>query len=361
MRKFFIKCQLTAAIIISFILLNICGILAMYNNVIPREVSMTHPVIASLFEYLASAGDDDMDKYDETPITPFEPAKLPSEEDTGATQDNTTGQQETSSFDGDSLKTETVTDSVENMTGSNGNTASNYTPVNDKNYGKVVYTERISAAPRSPYYDEVNVKASSTRYNYSSVDKEYFSDTLFIGDSRIEGLCRYGGIDTASYCFKTGVTVWDVTKEQNMFDENFNKTSLASVLNAKNYEYIYMMIGINELGKGTPTSYANQYKEDIMYIRQYQPSAVIIIMGIMGVTKEYSDNSDVFNNDNINARNVAISNFSNGNDIFYIDMNDSICDSNGALIQEYSRDGIHLQAEYYSLWSDYICNHAVVK
>ena len=132
-------------------------------------------------------------------------------------------------------------------------------------------------------------------------------------------------------------------------------------MNMQEYDFIYIMIGINELGRGTPTSYANQYKEDIKYIRQYQPQATIVIMGILGIAQEYSDSNDVYNNDNVNARNVSISYLSNGIDVFYLDVNDSVCDSQGAMIEEYSRDGIHLKAEYYTLWADYLCSHAIVR
>lgn len=344
MNKFIKKCPLTFSIIIAFIAVNVCGCIAIYKKIIPFDISMTHPVVASVFEYVSDKTSNTEFIYDETPIEPIDSLYKP-DEDNNVLNTTVSDEENNEESKGDKEQDDEMYAQESEK---------------DSNYGKVVYTERISSPPRSPYYDEVNIKASSTQFDYSTVDKEYFSNTLFIGDSRIEGLCRYGGIDTASYCFKSGVSVWDI-REQSLFDGNFNKTTLDNALNLQKFDYIYIMIGINELGRGTPTSYANQYKEDIKYIKQCQPEATIIIMGILGITQEYSDNSDVYNNDNVNARNVSISYLSNGTDVFYLDVNDSVCDSQGAMIEEYSRDGIHLKAEYYTLWADYLCSHAIVR
>lgn len=344
MNKFIKKCPLTFSIIIAFIAVNVCGCIAIYKKIIPFDISITHPVVASVFEYVSDKTSNTEFIYDETPIEPIDSLYKP-DEDNNVLNTTVSDEENNEESKGDKEQDDEMYAQESEK---------------DSNYGKVVYTERISSPPRSPYYDEVNIKASSTQFNYSTVDKEYFSNTLFIGDSRIEGLCRYGGIDTASYCFKSGVSVWDI-REQSLFDGNFNKTTLDNALNLQKFDYIYIMIGINELGRGTPTSYANQYKEDIKYIKQCQPEATIIIMGILGITQEYSDNSDVYNNDNVNARNVSISYLSNGTDVFYLDVNDSVCDSQGAMIEEYSRDGIHLKAEYYTLWADYLCSHAIVR
>ena len=83
-------------------------------------------------------------------------------------------------------------------------------------------------------------------------------------------------------------------------------------------------------------------------------------MWIMNVTGDYSDDNYVFNNDNINARNVSISYLTNGVNAFYLDVTDSISE-NGGMIESYSWDGIHLKAEYYPLWAEYLYSHGIVK
>ena len=82
-------------------------------------------------------------------------------------------------------------------------------------------------------------------------------------------------------------------------------------------------------------------------------------MGMMHVTTEYSDASDVFNNDNIDNRNTAAAGIADGERVFYLDMNECVDDERGGVREEYSKDGVHLKAEYYKLWTEWMKAHGV--
>ena len=208
---------------------------------------------------------------------------------------------------------------------------------------------------RSPYYKKPGVRPLSSKYEYKDVDADYFATSLFIGDSRIEGLHDYSGWDKAYFAYKTGLSVFNMMSET--LNTNDGKCTLSEVLENYTFDNIYIMIGINELGSGTVSDFADKYKENLETIRSLQQDARIIILGIMYVTKEYSDSSDVYNNDNINAKNAAIASFANGTDIFYLDMNPAVVDENMALREDISFDGVHLIAKYYYLWTDFMCSH----
>ena len=208
---------------------------------------------------------------------------------------------------------------------------------------------------RSPYYKNPGVRPLSSKYEYKDVDADYFATSLFIGDSRIEGLHDYSGWDKAYFAYKTGLSVFNMMSET--LNTNDGKCTLSEVLENYTFDNIYIMIGINELGSGTVSDFADKYKENLETIRSLQQDARIIILGIMYVTKEYSDSSDVYNNDNINAKNAAIASFANGTDIFYLDMNPAVVDENMALREDISFDGVHLIAKYYYLWTDFMCSH----
>ena len=208
---------------------------------------------------------------------------------------------------------------------------------------------------RSPYYKNPGVRPLSSKYEYKDVDADYFATSLFIGDSRIEGLHDYSGWDKAYFAYKTGLSVFNMMSET--LNTNDGKCTLSEVLENYTFDNIYIMIGINELGSGTVSDFADKYKENLETIRSLQQDARIIILGIMYVTKEYSDSSDVYNNDNINAKTAAIASFANGTDIFYLDMNPAVVDENMALREDISFDGVHLIAKYYYLWTDFMCSH----
>ena len=80
MKKFIKKCPLTFSIIIAFIAVNVCGGIAIYKNVIPFDISMTHPVVASVFEYVSDKNNNTEYIYDETPIEPIGSLHKPDED-----------------------------------------------------------------------------------------------------------------------------------------------------------------------------------------------------------------------------------------------------------------------------------------
>jgi lysophospholipase L1-like esterase len=121
------------------------------------------------------------------------------------------------------------------------------------------------------------------------------------------------------------------------------------------------MLGLNEIGTGTPETFAEAYGEVIDQIRELQPDAIIYIQGIMHVTAHKSDNDKHFNNYNINRRNEEIAKFADNKTIFYIDMNEAVDDENGNLMDELTFDDVHLKASSYDRWYQYLLNHGIVR
>ena len=162
------------------------------------------------------------------------------------------------------------------------------------------------------------------------------------------------------FCFKEGINVFNIfTEVLDWGDKGSGK--LSELLTTNEYKKIYIMLGVNELGKGYDYEYAVKYNEVLKYIRSVQKDAVIVVMGIMYVTKDYSDQNEVYNNDNINARNSLVAGYINGNDTMYLDVNPAVVDDTGALAAAYTNDGVHLSAEYYHLWVDFLNSHALQK
>ena len=139
------------------------------------------------------------------------------------------------------------------------------------------------------------------------------------------------------------------------------KATLEEALTERKFGKIYIMLGINELGRGTTESFFNVYADAVNRIRMLQPDAVIFIQGIMRVGEEKNNTDAIFNNTNINGRNQAISLMADNQTIFYLEVNDVVCDENGNLISDYTFDQIHLKAKYYQLWKDYLFAHGIVR
>ena len=200
--------------------------------------------------------------------------------------------------------------------------------------------------------------------SFTQVQDSYFDDALFIGDSRTVGLYEYGGFQESTTFFaKTSLTIYDLFEEPEKFARlsDGKKATLEEALTERKFGKIYIMLGINELGRGTTESFFNVYADAVNRIRMLQPDAVIFIQGIMRVGEEKNNTDKIFNNTNINERNQAISLMADNRTIFYLEVNDAVCDENGNLISDYTFDQIHLKAKYYQLWKDYLFAHGIVR
>jgi len=195
-------------------------------------------------------------------------------------------------------------------------------------------------------------------YEFTTATEDYFADACFIGDSRTVGISQYAGIENATFLCKTSLTIYDYEKPKLTFNEE--KMSIKDILTENQFAKIYLMVGINECGTGTPESFFERYREVVNDIRKLQPNALIFIQGNLFVTQSKSEESDSINNENIAARNALIATLANQKDIFYIDVNESSLCEEGALVPDYTWDQVHIKAQYYPVWKDYLLQHAII-
>ncbi len=214
----------------------------------------------------------------------------------------------------------------------------------------------------SQYYSDPGKKALTTEFAYEKVNKSYFDDAVFIGDSRTVGMQDYSGLDNASFFAKTGMNVYEVLEDKFIKDPDSGKdVSVAHMLKTNKYSKIYFMVGINELGTGNTGTFQKAYDRVLRKFRKWQPDAVIYIQGIIPVSEEKASEDAIFNNVNINDKNVAIAQLANGLDTFYLDVSGKLTDKDGYLRKDYTFDHVHMYAQYYELWTNYLMKHAVVR
>lgn len=198
---------------------------------------------------------------------------------------------------------------------------------------------------------------------YVTVEDDYFSDAVFIGDSRTVGMYEYGELEEiATFYASTGLTVYK------LFDSAIvsvpgqkQKITVEEALQNNSFSKIYLMVGINEMGTGTVETFIEKYKEVAAHLQELQPEAILYIQGIMKVTTKRSEQGDYINNEGITARNEELEKLADNSRIFYLDVNPVICDETGGLVEDYTFDGVHLKAKYIQIWKDYLKQHAIQK
>lgn len=212
------------------------------------------------------------------------------------------------------------------------------------------YLNHISA----DIYGDVGVRRAA-EYEFTQVDESYFDDALFIGDSRTVGLRDYTDLsEHADFYCETSLTI------QKILTENFpGLGTIEEALAGKAYGKIYIMLGINELGLGTTENFMEKYTEVVDFLCEKAPQARIFVQGIMRVTGKKHHSDAIFNNNNINARNNAIATLADNEQIFYIDVNEVVCDEEGHLNTEYTYDQLHLLGMYNDLWKQFLMSHGV--
>ncbi len=189
-------------------------------------------------------------------------------------------------------------------------------------------------------------------------DASYFDDALFIGDSRTVGLSEYGNLKNADYFCTTGMSVYKLGSATTSI-EGVGKTSLDNLFSQKNYNKIYIMLGINEIGYDFDST-ITKYGEWLDYIEEKQPDALIFIQGNLHVTKSRSESDDYVNNQMIDKFNNKISEFANDKNRLYIDINEHFDDGEGNLPEDYTSDSTHVYAKYYAEWCDWLCTKTIV-
>lgn len=220
-------------------------------------------------------------------------------------------------------------------------------------------TEQPGEPVKSDEPDEPDEEQPS--FYYYTVEDDYFADAVFIGDSRTVGMYEYGGLqDISTFYASTGLSVHKLfTAKIAEAPGQKHKITVEEALSERQFAKIYLMIGINEMGTGTAESFLQKYAECVARIRELQPDAIIYLQGIMQVTAERSAQGDYITNGGIDIRNEGIAAMADNQTIFYLNVNEAVCGEDGALVSDYSHDGVHLKAQYIPLWKDYLKCHAV--
>ena len=192
----------------------------------------------------------------------------------------------------------------------------------------------------------------------------YFSDALFVGDSRTDGLAMYSSLNQeADFLSKTSLSIYNLT-EWTLFyrtpGADKREMKFADLLSEKQYGKIYLSVGINELGTGID-NYTGAFRQVIEEVKTLQPEADIYVEAIMDVTAAKSASDATINNQRIAERNEMLMLLADEEAVYYIDMNPSVTDEAGNLLPEITNDGVHLKANEYERWVAYLKDNVMIK
>lgn len=182
-------------------------------------------------------------------------------------------------------------------------------------------------------------------------DDSFFEHSAILGNSLVEGLRLFSGLKSIHYFSATSVSVVSATMTRNVRLNNGSMGTLVQQLCQEQYDKIYIELGINEIG-GSVNTFIRNYGNMIDTIRAAEPDADIYIISVLPVTRAKSQSGQVFNMTRINMYNTALLQLAEEKQCYYMDVCSWYLGGDGYLPSSWSSDGVHLYAQYYSVWEN---------
>ena len=205
-------------------------------------------------------------------------------------------------------------------------------------------------------------------YDYSmpapetpAVEKDYFADAAFVGDSRTDGFMIYSGVGCGTNLTSNGLSIFQLESKKAL-KIGGEKYTLLEVLEQEQYGKVYLCLGVNELGVYDDERFYQSYLSAIDAIRACQPNAVIYIQGLIPLNEEdvaAVKGPDYLKNDHLRVYNELMFKAAQEKQVVFLDLYAAFADENGSLPSGASRDGVHLKKEYCQLWLEYLKTHTV--
>ncbi len=190
------------------------------------------------------------------------------------------------------------------------------------------------------------------------VDDSYFSDAVFIGDSRMEGFRNSSGITTGTFFTSVGMSLSSMTNSAIISTANGNVTVPAALSGGK-YGKIYVMLGANDLGTYDWDAFKEGFAEVLNRFREIQPDAIIYVCGCIYVEEAKVTTGAYVNNANVDILNEILLEATEEEGDYFLNLNEALSDGAGALIAGASADGVHLNQEYYEIMLNYMKTHYI--
>lgn len=193
-------------------------------------------------------------------------------------------------------------------------------------------------------------------------DDSFFDNAVFLGDSRTEGLQLFGGQKHGTYYWARGMSVFRAdSDEYKVFEVDGEALTLVGTLSKRQYDQVYVMIGVNELGHSAE-SYEAGLGALIDKVLAAQPAAVVYLQLLPPVNDAMcraNALASYINNTNVQAFNEAIVRVAAEKKVVLLNTAEVYTGKDGQLPAELANDGCHFAYNAYTQWADYLRAHII--
>lgn len=116
---------------------------------------------------------------------------------------------------------------------------------------------------------------------------------------------------------------------------------------------VFLLIGINDISKSIPDSIIiKNYRRIVDRIKAGSPRTKIYLQSLFPTNNQFNKLPNHYKNDKVILLNAALRNIAHEKKVEYIDVYESLIDSEKKLKKEYTFDGVHLTAKGYYKWAE---------
>lgn len=224
-------------------------------------------------------------------------------------------------------------------------------------------TETVPPATESS--DTAAPFVPDTDYRYQNLPESApaelsaLSKSVFVGDSRTEGLALYTRLPSSGARIYThvGMSVKEVFSDKVIKVGGQSMTVIEALKSDPTFDRVYIMLGVNELGWIYTEVFIEKYGEIIDTVRTINPNAKIIVQSLIPVSADAYKTDPMLRNSKIEEYNKALDVMCRDKNVWFLNVAEMFAGNGGVLPADASNDGVHLKKAYCDHWLDYILSH----
>lgn len=189
-----------------------------------------------------------------------------------------------------------------------------------------------------------------------AVSADWFSDAVFLGGTRTQGLKDSGLLTGGLWLTPEGLNVSSARTEA-VFSIDGNKLTLAQVLEGTGYQKVYLSLGLNEASWMDETSFYTAFSGLIDDLRALLPGCGIYVQTILPVTVTRAA-ARIPDNALLHSRSELLRRLAREKQVYLVDAAAALTAASGALAKEHSQaDGLQLNADGNAILARYLRTH----
>ncbi len=200
--------------------------------------------------------------------------------------------------------------------------------------------------------DESNIESPAVP---DQTFEEYLADTVFIGDSRTNGLTRYGFVSQGNVYAIDGFNHVSARTQKFLVLSGTNrKLTIAEAVGLVQPTRVIVSFGINGIAFMDSESFMSEYAGLLDDLKAASPDTLLVVQSILPVSANKAASSPGMSNRAIDSCNQKLKALTEEKGGIFLDSSGVLKDAKGNLASQYdSGDGLHLNKPAYQALLDF--------